>query len=608
MIVLGCNGFTGVSPFFAEHFGSVGTEKHYLLGHDAGASLLVDGELVAAVEEERLNRQKKTTDFPVNAVQWCLDEAGLKFSDIDLIAIPWHFSTEVLNQMLSGIEYAPMTPPARRSLTRSLSRLVGEVVSPDAIIADFAARTGHSPDPDKVVFVPHHLAHAMTGYYIAGMKDAAFLISDGRAEVFSSLTGEIRDGRIRAFEESSIGAEYSIGLLFAAITRFLGFVPNNDEYKVMGLSGFAEPPSPNPFLEHFVQLRADGRYTFCRPLSTDSHRSLEILFEEYFGPFEDTREYKARAAAAAQQMLTTVTRHQLRALEARTGLNRLLFEGGVALNCLNNTPLFEGSRFDDMDVSFGASDTGITIGAAAHAWLNPPDSLSRVQHTEKEPAQPVTPYLGPEYDDPAIEQALREFTGRVSWIRLDDDDVVSRVAQLLTEKVVIGWFEGRMEHGPRALGHRSILANPNFPDIKDIINSRVKHREPFRPFAPLVLEQDAPKIFDMGRKTRSPYMTFVFPVRPEFRDVIPGATHVDGTSRIQTITDHHTPRLAALLRCFSDLTGVPCLLNTSFNVAGEPIVCTPTDALNCFLGTEIDYLMLGNYLVTTTEGVLDSRP
>lgn len=592
MIVLGCNGFTRVSEVFAEHFGAVGTDQHYLLGHDAGASLLVDGELVAAVEEERLNREKKTTDFPFHSVKWCLEHAGLQFSDIDLIAIPFDFSAEVLDEMLSGIVSAPMPPAAKLGLLNNIGTLFTEVVGHDAILADFAARTGFTPDPDKVVFVPHHLAHAMTGYYMAGMKDSAFLISDGRAEVLSALTGEIRDGRIRVFEESTVGAEYSIGMLFSAITRFLGFVPNNDEYKVMGLSGYADPPVPNPFVEDFVQLREGGRYTFSRPLETDNPRSLEPLFEEYFGPRQETLAYQARVAAAAQEMLNVVTRHQVRALEARTDLNHLLFEGGVALNCLNNTPLFEGSRFDTMEVSFGAGDTGVTIGAAVHAWVGHTD------HTgEDRPAPQVTPYLGPEYDDATIEQALLDLGDRVEWRRLSDDEAVDHVASLLTEKVVVGWYEGRIEHGPRALGHRSILANPRFPDIKDIINTRVKHREPFRPFAPLVLESDAPKIFEMGRKTSSPYMTFVFPVKPEFHEVIPGAVHVDGTSRVQTLTDRDTPRLAALLRRFTELTDVPCLINTSFNVAGEPIVCTPADALNCFLGTEIDYVVLGNYLV-----------
>jgi carbamoyltransferase len=596
MIVLGCNGFTKAAETFAEHFGATGVDKHYILGHDAGAALLVDGKLVAAVEEERLNREKKTSDFPINSVNWCLEQAGVQFSDIDLIAIPWRFSAEVFNALLHEIADAPREPLEKLVTLFHVGNLFAGVLCREAILGDFAARTGFTPDPDKVVFVQHHLAHATTGYYMAGMKDTAFLISDGRAEMYSSLIGEIRDGKFRIFDESTISANDSLGLLFGAITRYLGFVPNNDEYKVMGLSGFAAPPSPNPFVEHFIELHPEGRYTLTVPQDTENPRAHDPLLEQHFGPLEDTVEYKARLAAAAQEMLSVVTNHQLRALEAKTDLDHLIFEGGVALNCLNNTPLFEGSRFTDMAVSFAASDTGVAIGAAVYAWLNHPDNAGRVELPKS-----VTPYLGPEYDAATIERALQEFGDQVEWSRLTDDEVVDQVAKLLTEKVVIGWYEGRIEHGPRALGHRSILANPKFPDIKDVINTRVKHREPFRPFAPLVLESDAPKIFEMGRKTRSPYMTFVFPVKPEFRDIIPGATHVDGTSRIQTITDQDTPRLAALLRQFTALTDVPCLINTSFNVAGEPIVCSPTDAVKCFLGTEIDYLVLGNYLVTKVD-------
>ncbi|WP_328311964.1 carbamoyltransferase [Streptomyces sp. NBC_00442] len=596
MIVLGCNGFSRVSEFFSERFGATGINKHYLLGHDAAAALLVDGRLVAAVEEERLNREKKTTDFPENAVDWCLKEAGVTFDDVDLFAFPWNWSAEVLRQITDGIGASPLPADTKAQLVGNMGDLYEQVVSHEAILADFEARTGYRPDPAKVRFVPHHLAHATTGYYLAGMQDAAFLVSDGRAERFSTLTGEIRDGRITVFEDTVTGSENSMGTLFSAITRFLGFVPNNDEYKVMGLAGYTGPPSPNPFVEDLLRLHDDGRYSFTKPLRTDDVHSHDALFEEYFGPFEDTLEYTARVSAAAQEMLNVATAHQVAHLGKRSDLDRLLFEGGVALNCLNNTPLFEGSRFEDMQVSFGASDTGITIGAAAHAWLNDPGT-GRADIAAA--ASPVSPYVGPSFGEAAIEEALAGFADRVSVTRLGDDaEVVERVAELLTEKVVIGWFDGRVEHGPRALGHRSILANPGFTDIKDIINTRVKHREPFRPFAPLVLEEQAPKIFDMGRKTSSPYMTFVFPVREEYRDRIPGAVHVDGTSRIQTLTDEGTPRLTALLRKFIELTDVPCLINTSFNVAGEPIVCTPADALNCFLGTEIDYLVLGNHLVT----------
>lgn len=598
MIVLGCNGFSRVSEFFSERLGATGINKHYLLGHDAAAAVLVDGRLVAAVEEERLNREKKTTDFPVNAIDWCLEEAGITFDEVDLFAFPWNWTAQVLDEILDGIRSSSAPEAAKEQLLADITDLFDEVVSHDAILADFEARTGHRPDPAKVRFVPHHLAHATTGYYLAGMKDSAFLVSDGRAERFSTLKGEIREGRITVFDDTATGAQYSIGTLFSCITRFLGFVPNNDEYKVMGLAGYAEPPSANPFVDDLLRLHDDGRYTFTKPLRTDDLHSHDALFEEYFGPFEDTLEYTSRVAAAAQQMLNVATAHQVHHLEKRTDLDRLLFEGGVALNCLNNTPMFEGSRFRDMEVSFGASDTGITIGAAAHAWLGhpgtgPADILAA--------SAPVSPYLGPSYGEGAIEEALAGFAGRVVVTRLDDDEVVEHVAKLLTEKVVIGWFDGRVEHGPRALGHRSILANPGFDDIKDIINTRVKHREPFRPFAPLVLEEQAPEIFEMGRKTSSPYMTFVFPVRDAYKDRIPGAVHVDGTSRIQTLTDEGTPRLTALLRRFIELTGTPCLINTSFNVAGEPIVCTPADALNCFMGTEIDYLILGNHLVAKTD-------
>ncbi|WP_380849326.1 carbamoyltransferase [Streptomyces coerulescens] len=584
-----------MSEFFSERLGATGINKHYLLGHDAAAALLIDGRLVAAVEEERLNREKKTTDFPTHAIDWCLAEAGITYDDVDLFAFPWNWTPQVLDEIRDGIRASPLPPAAKTDLMGDMADLFAQVVSHEAMLADFAARTGHRPDPARVRFVPHHLAHATTGYYLAGLKDAAFLVSDGRAERFSTLTGEIRDGRITVFDDTVTGAQHSMGTLFSAITRFLGFVPNNDEYKVMGLAGYAAPPKPNPFVTDLLTLHDDSRYSFTEPLRTNDLHSHDALFEEYFGPFEDTLAYTSRVAAAAQEMLNVATAHQVRHLEKTSDLDRLLFEGGVALNCLNNTPLFEGSRFEDMQVSFGASDTGITIGAAAHAWLHHPDTAPADIRTAA--STPVTPYLGPSYDEPAIEAALAGFTDRVVVSRLDDDEVVEQVAKLLTEKVVIGWFEGRVEHGPRALGHRSILANPGFTDIKDIINTRVKHREPFRPFAPLVLEEQAPEIFEMGRKTNSPYMTFVFPVRDAYKDRIPGAVHVDGTSRIQTLTDEGTPRLTALLRRFIELTGTPCLINTSFNVAGEPIVCTPTDALNCFMGTEIDYLILGNHLI-----------
>ncbi|MFD4629001.1 carbamoyltransferase [Streptomyces sp. NPDC058284] len=592
MIVLGYNGFTDGADMFGRLYGATGIDRHSILGHDAAVALSVDGELVAAVEEERLNREKKTSDFPANSLRWCLNTADVRLDQVDVVAFPWSFSSDVVNAMIKDIGDSGLTVEQKFDRLRRFGELYGGLVGKDAVHADFKRRTGYDLPAEKLVPVPHHLAHLMCGYYLSGERDAAFLVSDGRAERLSSVMGEVRGGDIRLFEKSAIGVNHSLALLFGEITRYLGFMPNNDEYKVMGLAAFAPPPtaSDNPLLRHVVELHEDGRYTLALANDPSGTRGYYPLLDRIFGGDErcrEEREYRARVAAAAQQMVEVVTAHQLRALEDGTDLTRLIYEGGLALNCVNNAKLLESTRFTDIHVSFGASDPGVAIGAAVYAGR-----LGGRSRTA-----PATPYLGPSYDDEQIRAALSARADDVEWTELDEESVAEQTAKLLSEKTVVGWFQGRTEYGPRALGNRSILANPGFADIKDIINTRVKHREPFRPFAPVVLESEAPRVFEMGRKKTSPYMTFVFPVRPEFHDVIPGATHVDGTSRAQTVTPESNPKLAELLERFTALTGVPCLVNTSFNVAGEPIVCSPADALGCFLHTEIDYLVLGRFLV-----------
>jgi carbamoyltransferase len=590
VIVLGYNGFTNGADTFGRLYGATGIDRHSILGHDAAVALSVDGELVAAVEEERLNREKKTSDFPANSLRWCLNTADVRLDQVDVIAFPWSFSSDVVNAMIQDISGSGLTVEQKFDRLRRFGDLYGGLVSKEALHSDFKQRTGFDLPAEKLVPVPHHLAHLMCGYYLSGERDAAFMVSDGRAERLSAVMGEVRDGEVRLFEKSSISVNHSLALLFGEITRYLGFMPNNDEYKVMGLAAFAPPPSDNPLLEHVVELHEDGRYSLALANDPSGTRGYYPLLDRLFDGDERRREeteFRATVAAAAQQMVEVVTAHQLRALEAGTDLTRLIYEGGLALNCVNNAKLLENSRFTDIHVSFGASDPGVAIGAAVYA--------GRLKGRSRPGT--ATPYLGPSYDDEQMLSALREHADRVEWTELDEESVAEQTAKLLSEKTVIGWFQGRAEYGPRALGNRSILANPGFADIKDIINTRVKHREPFRPFAPVVLESEAERVFEMGKKASSPYMTFVFPVRPEFRDVIPGATHVDGTSRVQTVTAESNPKLAELLSHFTELTGVPCLVNTSFNVAGEPIVCSPTDALGCFLHTEIDYLVLGRFLV-----------
>ncbi|MGW5738540.1 MULTISPECIES: carbamoyltransferase family protein [Streptomyces] len=589
MIVLGYNGFTRGAEIFGRLYGATGVARNLLVGHDAAAALSIDGEIVAAVEEEQLSRVKKTSDFPERAITWCLDSAGVDLDDVDVFAFPWRFSPTVAEQMIAGITDSDLPVAAKFDALRRTGEAYTDLLSREAVYGDFVQRTGHALDPNKLVLVPHHLAHLMCGAYLAGGGDAAFLVSDGRAETLSSVMGELRDGVVRLFDESTVDMTSSLGVAYGRITRYLGFVPNNDEYKVMGLAAYGPSPQHNPLLEHVVRLHENGSYTLSIPRDVGAYYAL---FDNLFDGDGEKREefdFRVKVAGLAQHMVEAVTAHQMRKLTAASGLDTLLFEGGLALNCVANTKMLERSSFTGMEVSFGASDPGVAIGAAVYTG-----------GLRNRPADAVTtPYLGPSYDEQQVLDVLGEYADRVDWEEEPDVPAVAeRTAGLLAGKNVVGWFQGRAEFGPRALGNRSILANPAFPDIKDIINLRVKHREPFRPFAPVVLESEAPRVFEMGKKTASPYMTFVFPVREEYQERIPGACHVDGTARVQTVDERQNPALARLLRAFTARTDVPCLLNTSFNVAGEPIVCSPRDALECFLATEIDHLVIDRFVVT----------
>ncbi|MFD8382264.1 carbamoyltransferase [Streptomyces sp. NPDC059679] len=595
MIILGYNGFSQIAELFGRLYGYTAdsVDRHSFLGHDAAAALFVDGELVAAVEEERMNRQKKTTAFPANAMRWCLEQAGISYEDVDYYAFGWNFTAEFADTAITGIASAPIPPEYKFQAIGSFGELWNGALGRTALIEDFTSHTGYALPDEKLITVPHHRAHLACGRTFSGLGDAAFLINDGQAEADSAIMGEVRDGKVEVFERFTIDAKNSLAQLFANITRYLGFTPNNDEYKVMGLAGFGKAPDEqdNPLLTKVVTLEEGGRYSLALANDPRGPRAYDPLFDELFDGNDGNRQefdFRVRVACAAQQVIEAVTAHQLRALAEATELRDLIFEGGLALNCVNNTKLLEELPFTRVEVSFGASDPGVSIGAAAH--------VAREKSVALAPTE--SPYLGPEFGEDEIRATLEEYTSSVIWELLPSDEVVGKTAELLTGKTVIGWFQGRTEYGPRALGNRSILANPSYADMKDVINNRVKHREPFRPFAPIVLEENAARVFEMGRKERSPYMTFVFPVRPEYTEKIAAATHVDATSRIQTVTDESNPRLAALLREFTSRTDVPCLVNTSFNVAGEPIVCSPKDAVECFLGTDIDHLVIGDFLVS----------
>ena len=599
MIVLGFNGFPRIAEFFARLYGHTpdSVDRHSVLGHDAAAALFVDRVLVAAVEEERLNRQKKTSAFPIHAIEWCLEQASISYDDVDHFAFGWNFSDAYADAAIREIAASPFSAAEKFQALSSLGILYGGALSREAVLRDFRASTGYDLPDSKLISVDHHRAHIACGGALAGFEEAAFFISDGRSESHSAILGEIRGSNITTFHQLTIDSANSVAQLYAEVTRYLGFVPNQDEYKVMALAGFAEPypVEDNPLLHECVSLEPNGRYSLRLAQHPLGMRAYESLLDALFEVTPDDRtefDVRVRVASAMQQVVEIATAHQLDALAHATGLRRLLFEGGLALNCVNNTKLLEGSTFDEIEVSFGASDCGIAIGAAA-AVVAEHLGLPRLD---------PSPYVGPEYSRDEIASALMEHQHDLAWEEMSQDQMIDRAADLLCGETVVGWFQGRTEYGPRALGNRSLLANPSIPGMKETINERVKHREPFRPFAPILLEEDAPRLFEMGKKERSPYMTFVFPARRAYASKLTAALHVDGTARIQTVTDASSPLIARLLRTFTARSGVPGLVNTSFNVAGEPIVCSPADAVRCFLATEIDYLIMGNFIVGKRGG------
>ncbi|CAM5601587.1 Carbamoyltransferase OS=Streptomyces antimycoticus OX=68175 GN=SSPO_095450 PE=3 SV=1 [Streptomyces antimycoticus] len=358
---------------------------------------------------------------------------------MDVFAFPWRFSPTVAEQMISEICDSDMPVTAKFDALRSTGELYTDMLGRDAVYNDFVQCTGHELDPNKLTLVPHHLAHLMCGAYLAGGGDAAFLVSDGRAETLSAVMGELRNGVVRLFDESAVPMTSSLGVAFGRITRYLGFVPNNDEYKVMGLAAYGPPPQHNPLLERAVRLHENGSYTISTPRDIGAYYTL---FDDLFGGDSEKREqfdFRVKVAGIAQHMVEAITAHQLRTLTAASSLDTLLFEGGLALNCVANTKMLERSPFTGMEVSFGASDPGVAMGAAVYA-----------AGLRNRPADAVTtPYLGPSYDERQVLDTLAGYADRIEWQEEPDTtSVTDRTAELLAGKNVVGWFQGRAEFGP----------------------------------------------------------------------------------------------------------------------------------------------------------------
>ena len=581
MNILGISGLEPAMAFKKANWPGL-DEREYRIsqGHDSAAALVVDGVPVAAAAEERFNRQKHSARFPIGAIGYCLGEAGLKLDDIDLIA--------------HSFDYAPY----RRaySIHPITARFYSEVCSREALLS-LANRDLPGFPAQRIQHVNHHLSHAASAYYTSGWDDCLVVVVDAMGESHSASVYRGRGGKLEMLAETS--ALNSIGILYSLITLHLGFDFNSDEYKIMGLAPYGDPRRFRAFFDDAVQLCPDGsiRIPMLMQNRTRDERENYTATRQYLRrgliparrPEDEITSDHRDVAAALQECLDSVMLHICGFWGGATGSRRLALAGGVALNCTANGRLLKSGLFDEIYVQPAAGDDGAALGAAL---------FRSAQAGEVRNVRMPTPFLGPEYSMDEIESSLAEFEDRVEFYRSPSlAATCAAAASLIAEGRVIAWYRGRMEFGPRALGHRSILADPGRPEMRDRINAMVKMREAFRPFAPAVSLEQVHRWFEAPAGAELPYMITTVDVRQEFWAQLPAVTHVNGSARVQTVSPLDNPEFHALLKAVGKTTGREMVLNTSFNVKGQPIVNTPREALQTFLGTGIEYLFLENVLV-----------
>ena len=554
--------------------------------NDAAAALVVDGHAVAAVAEERLSRVKHDAAFPARAIAFCLAHAGLTLRDIDRVAFFWNpgIHAEPANRRLTAVP---------RDHLEYLYALPVELMRHfDGIGVDRVEQILHLSDGHRICmdFLPHHLCHAAGAFFRSNFETAAVLTVDGYGERASTHIARASGRTIETL--LTVDFPHSLGSFYAAFTQYLGFRANSGEGKVMGLASYGEPVYAD-LIRPMIRLTDEGFELDLSYFAFYLHRrrrysdKLVDLFRSELGAErtpESALEQRHMDLAASMQLVTEEALvHLGRLARELSGESRLAMAGGVTLNCVANTRIVSECGFDDAYFMPAASDAGTSLGAALYAAHVLGDD-ARVHH-------PETDYLGPGYSDDQIEAVLR--ISGCTWER--PADIADAAAALLADGRIVGWFQERCEYGPRALGARSILADPRPADMKDVLNARVKFREYFRPFAPVVLEERVDEFFVGGRK--APYMLEVFPTRAEHVDSLQAVTHVDGGARVQTIRRDQNARYYDVVRAFGERTGVPILVNTSFNIRGEPIVTTVEDALKCYFTTDMDALVLGPFLL-----------
>lgn len=566
--------------------------------HDSSATLLDDGKVISAAEEERFTRKKHDSSFPINAIKFCLEQNGLTINDIDYIA----FYEKPILKFERFIKFSILGFP--KTFLSFISLIPAWIKEKILILRKIRKKLKYK---GQVFFINHHLSHAGS-FFSSPYKKAAILTIDGVGEFNTSSYGYGIDNKI--FIKKEINFPNSIGLLYSTITAFLGFSVNDSEYKVMGLSAYGQMDrEKNEYYSKFkkiINILDDGSYKL--DLSYFEYQYGQKMFSKKIidllgSPREKDSDIQNRhkdIAAALQIITEEVVIKILNSIYDEFDTENLVFAGGVALNSVLNGKIIRNTKFKNIWILPDPGDGGTSVGCALYLYNH---ILNKKRSSVME-----TAYLGPEFSEDEVRDFLVK--GNIKYKKFSSsEETVQEVAKLIYEDKVIGWFQGRMEFGPRALGSRSILANPMNKNMQNILNVKVKHREEFRPFAPVIPREDLNKYFisDEIFQDACNYMLMVYPIKNEWRQMIPAVTHIDGSGRVQTITIQQNYLYYSLIKEFEKLSGFPILINTSFNVRGEPIVCTPKDAYNCMMGTEIDYLVMGNYIVKREENLRDVR-
>ncbi|MBI3034770.1 carbamoyltransferase [Candidatus Woesearchaeota archaeon] len=557
--------------------------------HDAAACLMKDGIVVAAAEEERFTRKKHDISFPINAINYCLQEGSLNAGQIDYMAF-YEKPLLKFERLLS--QHLEMFPFSFWPFYKALPSWLNEKLRVPTIIRKKLKYNG------DILFIEHHMAHAASAFLVSPYEEAAILTIDGVGEWATASYGYGKGNEITLLKE--LRFPNSVGLLYSTVTAHLGFSVNNSEYKVMGLSPYGKPTYYDNFRK-IIDVKEDGSIEFDMDYF-DYHHKLTMpgkKFVEEFGPIRKPSEEVAQRhkdiAASLQKITEEIIFKMLNRLYNETKMENLCMAGGVALNSVANGKITKNTPFKSVWVQPAASDAGASLGAAAYAY--------NVIFGNKRKYVMESAYLGPSFSGDYIKNFLDK-NNIVYKTFKSKDALVKLTANLIFNNNVVGWFQGRMEWGPRALGARSILSNAANPDMKDILNRKVKHREHFRPFAPVISKEDVHEYFEID-KDEEPFMLFVYPFKESKKKLVPGVVHVDGTGRLQTTSKEENELYYGVIKEFEKLSGIPILINTSFNIRGEPIVCAPEDAYKCMLGTGIDYLVIGSFLIKRDDNPKD---